>query len=276
MIDTCSMRVSALIAAMRTGSSPFFINFTMAGAPAVVDDLDEMGLLGAIATLQDGKDLAGFALDGSPQFVTGCSLAPAGDDKAMADELEAREGDVDDAELGEHPAAARVDAFVVDALSSGAATLLVAELRAVGSLAGPVLAACQELIVPGAIRSLADRPVKVPLAIYHNNRLLNDPQKPYWGRYLGDEDTRRKPAYHNGTAWTWLFPSFCEAWAITYGKESIETALSWLTSSTRLIESGCLGHIPEIMDGDAPHQSRGCDAQAWSVSEVYRVWHILS
>jgi 5,10-methylenetetrahydrofolate reductase len=56
---------------------------------AVVDDLDEMGLLGAIATLQDGKDLAGFVLDGSPQFVTGCSLAPAVDDKTMAAELEA-------------------------------------------------------------------------------------------------------------------------------------------------------------------------------------------
>lgn len=55
---------------------------------AVVDDLDEMGLLGAIATLQDGKDLAGFALDGSPQFVTGCSMAPAADDKAIAAEIE--------------------------------------------------------------------------------------------------------------------------------------------------------------------------------------------
>ena len=56
---------------------------------AVVDDLDEIGILGAIATLQDGKDLAGFVLDGSPQFVTGCSLAPAADEKAMAAELEA-------------------------------------------------------------------------------------------------------------------------------------------------------------------------------------------
>jgi 5,10-methylenetetrahydrofolate reductase len=56
---------------------------------AVVDDLDEIGILGAIATLQDGKDLAGFVLDGSPRFLTGCSLAPAADEKAMAAELEA-------------------------------------------------------------------------------------------------------------------------------------------------------------------------------------------
>ena len=43
--------------------------------------------------------------------------------------------------------------------------------------------------------------------------LLNNPVEPYWPRYEGDEDTRRKPAYHNGTAWTWTFPTFCEALA---------------------------------------------------------------
>jgi predicted glycogen debranching enzyme len=135
-----------------------------------------------------------------------------------------------------------------------------------------ILAACKELLVPGAIRSLADRPVRHEIKIYHQGELINDPKHPYRGRYEGDEDTRRKPAYHNGTAWTWLFPSFCEAWAMTYGKESKETALSWLTSSTRLIEHGCLGHIPEILDGDYPHTARGCDAQAWGASELLRVW----
>jgi glycogen debranching enzyme len=45
-----------------------------------------------------------------------------------------------------------------------------------------------------------------------------------------------------------------------------------LLSGVRLLESGALGHIPEIMDGDAPHTSRGCDAQAWGASELLRVW----
>ncbi|MGD9225524.1 MAG: amylo-alpha-1,6-glucosidase [Desulfobacterales bacterium] len=138
-----------------------------------------------------------------------------------------------------------------------------------------ILTACTELLVPGAIRSLADRPVQHTIKIFHQGELINDPQHPYLGRYEGDEDTRRKPAYHNGTAWTWLFPSFCEAWAMTYGEESTETALSWLTSSTRLIEHGCLGHIPEILDGDYPHTARGCDAQAWGASELLRVWLTL-
>jgi predicted glycogen debranching enzyme len=139
-----------------------------------------------------------------------------------------------------------------------------------------ILAACEELLVPGAIRSLADRPVKHPLSIHHKGSLLNDPHRPYWGTYSGDEDTRRKPAYHNGTAWTWPFPAYCEAWAIAYGETGRNTALSWLTSSIRLLESGCLGHLPEIVDGDYPHRSRGCDAQAWGASEWVRVWLKLS
>jgi predicted glycogen debranching enzyme len=139
-----------------------------------------------------------------------------------------------------------------------------------------ILAACEELLIPGAIRSLADRPVKHPIAIQHNGSDLNDPHRPYWGAYCGDEDTRRKPAYHNGTAWTWPFPAYCEAWALAYGEAGRQTALAWLTSSIGLLESGCLGHLPEILDGDYPHTARGCDAQAWGASEWVRVWLKLS
>ena len=135
-----------------------------------------------------------------------------------------------------------------------------------------IVAACEELLIPGAIRSLADRPVRRPLTIMHNGRKINDPHHPYQGKYLGDEDTKRKPAYHNGTAWTWLFPTFCEAWVKTYGENGKETALAWLSSSTRLMDQGCAGHMPEILDGDFPHTQRGCDAQAWGASELLRVW----
>jgi predicted glycogen debranching enzyme len=135
-----------------------------------------------------------------------------------------------------------------------------------------ILAACETLLVPGAIRSLADKPVAHPIKIVHQGNIINDPHQPYQGKYTGDEDTRRKPAYHNGTAWTWPFPSYCEAWALTYGDKSKETALAWLGSATDLLSRGCLGHIPEILDGDFPHTPRGCDAQAWGASELIRVW----
>ncbi|MDY6971222.1 MAG: amylo-alpha-1,6-glucosidase [Thermodesulfobacteriota bacterium] len=140
------------------------------------------------------------------------------------------------------------------------------------SVCRKIVSACEELIIPGAIRSLADRDVSYPLPVIHHGETINNPNSPYHGIYAGDEDTHRKPAYHNGTAWTWVFPSFCEAWVRAYGNEGKETALAWLASSTMHLNNGCAGHVPEILDGDYPHMQRGCDAQAWGVSELLRVW----
>ena len=53
-----------------------------------VDDLDELGLLAAIRSLQAGKDLAGFDLDGQPEFHVGCRLAPFADETEMTRELD--------------------------------------------------------------------------------------------------------------------------------------------------------------------------------------------
>ena len=139
-----------------------------------------------------------------------------------------------------------------------------------------ILRACSLLLVPGGIRSLDDAEVKFQLPIRGSRgELLNDPHHPYWGRYEGDEDTRRKPAYHNGTVWTWQFPAYCEAFRKVYGESGNATAKALLASMTLPMNTGCLGQITEIMDGDYPHTQRGCGAQAWSVSEFRRVWKLL-
>jgi predicted glycogen debranching enzyme len=141
-----------------------------------------------------------------------------------------------------------------------------------------VEAARRYLVTPGALRSLAPLPVVPPLPVRDSAGLpLNDPDFPYWGRYEGDEDRRRKPAYHNGTAWTWTFPIFCEALARAwdFSPQALAAAKCYLGSMDRLLVEGCLGQIPEIADGDAPHLQRGCDAQAWGATEALRVWKVL-
>ncbi|OVE74021.1 hypothetical protein BVX94_01705 [bacterium B17] len=120
-----------------------------------------------------------------------------------------------------------------------------------------ILHSCEELLIPGAIRSLADR--------------KNDSPFPYQGVYGGDEDTSRKQAYHNGTAWTWPFPSYSEALVMSYGAQALPAARALLLSTEVLINRGCIGQIPEITDGDSPHSERGCGAQAWGVTELFRV-----
>ncbi|MBP7951813.1 MAG: glycogen debranching enzyme N-terminal domain-containing protein, partial [Verrucomicrobiales bacterium] len=138
-----------------------------------------------------------------------------------------------------------------------------------------IVNACGELAVPGALRTLADRPVKVPLRIERLGWSLNDPFHPFWPTYIGDEDTRRKPAYHNGTAWPWLLPMYAEALLLVRGPEAKATAAALLGSVAPCFHAGALGHLLEIIDGGAPHAPRGCPAQAWSVSELVRVLALL-
>jgi predicted glycogen debranching enzyme len=170
------------------------------------------------------------------------------------------------------------DAHADDALRSNCLFAVTLGLATGDKARRTVEAARRHLVVPGALRSLAPLPVTTPLAIYAaDGRLLNDPTAPYRGRYEGDEDTSRKPAYHNGTAWTWTFPSFCEAMAMAwdFSPEAVSAARAYLGSMDRLLMEGCIGQLPEITDGDYPHLQRGCDAQAWSATEALRVWKLL-
>ena len=170
------------------------------------------------------------------------------------------------------------DATASDALRSNCLFAVSLGLAAGERAKRCVEAAQKYLVVPGALRSLAPLPVTVPLPIERDGYLLNHPADPYWPRYEGDEDTRRKPAYHNGTAWTWTFPTFCEALARAwdFSPAAGGAAKSYLGSSEKILNEGCLGQIPEILDGDAPHTQRGCDAQAWGATEALRVWKLLA
>ena len=118
-------------------------------------------------------------------------------------------------------------------------------------------------------------PTEYQLPVYHHGTLLNDPCRPYQGHYRGPEDTCRKVAYHNGTAWCWPFPAYCEALYMLGGEASRNRAMSLLMSAAPLFENGISGQLPEVLEGDAPHVPGGCPAQAWSVSEFFRVLKIL-
>ena len=67
-----------------------------------------------------------------------------------------------------------------------------------------------------------------------------------------------------------------DARAWDFSPEAVAAAKAYLGSIDQLMNAGCLGQVPEILDGDAPHTQRGCDAQAWGVTEALRVWKLLS
>ncbi|MDR3553708.1 MAG: methylenetetrahydrofolate reductase [Syntrophobacteraceae bacterium] len=53
-----------------------------------VDDLDELGLLGAVRALEQGTDLGGSDLEGTPSFTIGCAVPQCADDKSLDCALE--------------------------------------------------------------------------------------------------------------------------------------------------------------------------------------------
>jgi len=101
-------------------------------------------------------------------------------------------------------------------------------------------------------------------------RTLSPNDSNYIGRYEGGP-TSRDGAYHQGTVWPWLMGSYITAYRKTFGNNaSRKFATKWLKNFEQHLQEACLGQVSEIFDGDAPHQPRGCVAQAWSVAELIR------
>lgn len=101
-------------------------------------------------------------------------------------------------------------------------------------------------------------------------RTLSPSDPAYRGRYEGGV-WERDSAYHQGTVWPWLMGPFITAFLkVNKSKPAHKQAGKWLEALHTFMQNEGLGQLPEIADGDAPHQSRGCIAQAWSVAELLR------
>ncbi len=104
-------------------------------------------------------------------------------------------------------------------------------------------------------------------------RTLSRRDPRYQRIYNGDMNMRDQ-AYHNGTIWPWLLGPFMKAYFRAHGHNTESVAFVVKNVVQPLFEQqileGGLGTVNEIFDGDPPHLSRGCVAQAWSVAELLR------
>jgi len=109
-------------------------------------------------------------------------------------------------------------------------------------------------------------------------RSLAPDEPAYAGRYRGGQ-TERDAAYHQGTVWPWLIGPFVDAWVRVRGS-SPETRREahdrFIAPLREHLGEATLGHVPEVADGDPPHQPGGCPFQAWSVGELLRVEKMLT
>ena len=111
-----------------------------------------------------------------------------------------------------------------------------------------------ELLTPVGLRSLSPRDSRyVPI---------------YTGSPL-----ERDAAYHQGTVWGWLIGPFVDAYRKVNSKNvGVDRRVDEVIAGfkTHLTEA-MAGQISEIFDAEAPHNARGCGAQAWSVAELLRI-----
>jgi predicted glycogen debranching enzyme len=134
------------------------------------------------------------------------------------------------------------------AVSLGANLLTTEQQKSVVNLCA------KELLTPFGLRSLA-------------------PGEPgYAGTYSGGP-RERDAAYHQGTVWGWLLGPFALAHYLVC--QDRDAAAAFLDPLAQSIDRSGLGTLAEIYDGDSPHHPRGCIAQAWTVGEVLRAWHVL-
>lgn len=130
-------------------------------------------------------------------------------------------------------------------------------------------------LLSGAQETSVVAAVAADLLTPHGLRSLSPRDSRFRGRYEGDQ-WARDSAYHQGTVWAWPVGGFLEAFlrVNSANGESKSQVRAWLAPLIAHLDEAGLGTISEIFDGDSPNAPRGCFAQAWSVSEVLRLWQL--
>ena len=105
-------------------------------------------------------------------------------------------------------------------------------------------------------------------------RTLSPKNPAYKSEYTGDQ-TSRDLAYHQGSVFPWLFGHFAEAWLKLHEEGGVTFITKIYKGFEDVMSEHGIGTISELYDGDPPYLPSGAISQAWSVSELLRVNHLL-
>jgi glycogen debranching enzyme len=100
------------------------------------------------------------------------------------------------------------------------------------------------------------------------------PQHPDYQGIYGGNPCQRDGSYHQGTVWGWLMGPFVQAHLRVY--QDPAQAQRYLSPLLHSLQTGCLGTLGEIFDGDAPFAARGAFAQAWTVAALLQIGAVVS
>lgn len=102
------------------------------------------------------------------------------------------------------------------------------------------------------------------------------PEDSQYVPYYQGAQLQRDGSYHQGTVWSWPVGAYLQGLLNVEGEKAKPKIKKILKSfESHLLEAG-VGNVSEIFDGNAPHLSKGCMAQAWGVAEWLRIWSLVS
>ena len=199
---------------------------------------------------------------------TAAAMRAIGSDASKADELDAMAERVresfNEAFLG-GPGGGLIDCLRPDGKGGWEATdeLRPNQLFAVSLPHSPLDEGAKRRVV-----EVCERELLTPMGM----RTLSRDHPRYRAHFTGDMMSRDN-AYHNGTVWPWLIGPTAEATLRVGGfdDDAKRKARAMIRPLVETMNSGCLGQICEVSDGDEPRLEQGCIAQAWSVAEVLRI-----
>ncbi len=114
----------------------------------------------------------------------------------------------------------------------------------------------KELLTPKGLRSLSPK---------------SEGYKPY---YVGSQ-FERDLAYHQGTAWPWLFGAYLVSYLKVFGPSGASFVERMLIGFEEEMNLHCIGSISELFDGNPPFENRGAISFAMNVAAILRVLRSL-
>ena len=100
-------------------------------------------------------------------------------------------------------------------------------------------------------------------------RSLSPKSGGYNPMYVGPQ-AQRDYAYHQGTAWPWLFGFYVEACLKLYKRTRLSFIERQMVGYEDEMFCHCVGTLPELFDGNPPFHGRGAISFAANVAEILR------
>jgi predicted glycogen debranching enzyme len=114
----------------------------------------------------------------------------------------------------------------------------------------------KELLTPKGLRTLSPK---------------SEGYKPYYAGAQYERDL----AYHQGTAWPWLFGFYLESYLKVFGMSGVSFVERMLIGFEEEMSLHCIGTISELFDGNPPFEARGAISFAMNVATILRVLKLL-